>query len=121
MGYTDLLDRTGTIVTKVPDTTNDTYNDEVLVEDHRTSVRYNLQKLSSRLDRAAPTQELLLNRETRVDLWFLFLPADAIITALDEFIDADGRTYEVLGEPAMEHKPHLGTHHVEALLRTVTG
>jgi hypothetical protein len=36
-------------------------------------------------------------------------------------IDVDGRSFEVLGPPAPFHRPRQGPHHVEAILRVITG
>lgn len=121
MSFLGLLDQTVTIVTMGPAAALDDLGNEVLEEKSRTTSKANIQKLASRLDRAAPTQEIIIDRETRVDLWFMFLPPEAVITALDQVIDDTGFTYEVLGEPAKVRKPNVGVHHIEALLRTVQG
>lgn len=64
------------------------------------------------------SEEIQVDRDTVISNWRLFLPPDAQISARDHWEQSDGRTFEVIGAPAIESTPR-GPHHIEARLRFI--
>lgn len=62
--------------------------------------------------------ELTQDRQTVISDWVLFLFPDVVVDEQDRFVDAYGRTFEVVGAPAMRSAPR-GSHHLEVSLRHV--
>lgn len=67
---------------------------------------------------ALSSEELVRDRDTVVANWRVFLPASTVITPFDR-IEADGKSFEVWGDPIEQRTPR-GVHHVEVLCRRVT-
>lgn len=67
--------------------------------------------------------EILVDRETYVSSWRLFLPAGSELSAADQFVlDGRGDVFEVVGEPdRLWHPVRRVEHHVEARLTVVIG
>lgn len=64
-------------------------------------------------------EEVTVGADTQTSDWRLITVADADIDGLDRVL-VDGRTFEVVGPPAVHHTP-AGAHHVEARLRHIAG
>jgi hypothetical protein len=67
---------------------------------------------------ALTSEELVRDRDTVVADWRVFLPADAVVSPFDR-IEADGKSFEVHGDPIEQRAPR-GIHHVEVALKRVT-
>lgn len=66
--------------------------------------------------------ELLAGRDTRISDFLLVLPSSAVIGPLDRVVDADDRTYEVVGDPQAVWNPRRSVvSHIEAVLRRIEG
>lgn len=63
------------------------------------------------------TDELLMDQDTVITDWRVFLPAGADITPYDR-LEARGNLFEVVGLPNEHHTPR-GPHHLEVHLRWV--
>ena len=61
--------------------------------------------------------ECQVDRDTVVADWRVFLPSDATISPFDR-IEADGKTFEVWGDPVEQRSPR-GVHHLEVRLKRV--
>lgn len=77
----------------------------------RVAVKGRLQQTS--------TTEVTVGRDTVMADWTLFLGADAVIGPSDR-VEANGATYEVVGQPAVVYG-RAAPHHLEVRLRSVTG
>lgn len=51
------------------------------------------------------TVELTQDRQTVISDWVLALNPEAVVGPQDQFVDAYGRTFEVVGAPAMRSSP----------------
>lgn len=109
MSLQSLLSDTVTVVSISYDTP-DAYGNPQPAEASRVTVRGRLEALSS--------DELVRDRDTIVADWRLFLPPDVTVGPFDQ-IEADGRTFDVWGDPIEQHAPR-GLHHLEIRLRRVT-
>ena len=65
-------------------------------------------------------EERSTDRETVISDWVLYLHPDTAVTASSRVSDAYGRTFEVVGPPAMNAAPNRNVY-VEASLRFVEG
>lgn len=65
------------------------------------------------------TEEVLLNEDTVIANWRIFLPANADIGAYDQ-VQARGIAFEVTGLPNEQRRP-AGIHHQEVLLKMIDG
>ena len=105
-----MLSARGTIQT-IGTTGTDRYNQPIEgVTVTTTDVPYRLEQVES--------IEVSIGEATVVSDWKLFLMPDAVITHRSRFIDADARTFEVVGAPNVQRTPR-GPHHIEARLRFI--
>ena len=72
----------------------------------------------SRLEQRSAT-EVTVDGDVQRSDWVLFLPPGAAIKGRDRWVTG-GRTFEVIGPPAVLHTPD-GPHHIEAQLRHLGG
>lgn len=93
------------------DTDSDRYGNVELVYDDGVEVRGRVQEESS--------NEVLLNRDTRVTMYRLFVRPSVSLTALS-LVQWQGAMYRVDGEPTVENDG-VGPHHLEAILQGVDG
>jgi hypothetical protein len=67
---------------------------------------------------ALTSDELLRDRDTIVADWRVFLPPAAVVSPFAR-IEADGKSFEVHGDPIEQRAPR-GIHHIELRLKRVT-
>lgn len=89
--------------------TTDAYGNTVPGAEQRTSYPARLEQLR--------TEEVVLDRDTVITDWRVFLPAGADVTPYDR-IAGRGHLFEVVGLPAPQMSPR-GAHHLEVQLRWV--
>lgn len=110
MSLASLLSERGTIQTIGPSGT-DRYNQPI------EGVTVTTDDVPYRLEQAESI-EVSIGEATVVSDWRIFLLPDAEITHASRFVDADARTFEVVGAPNVHHTPR-GPHHIEARLRFI--
>ena len=89
----------------------DRYGDEVPTFDAGTSEPARVQQVD--------TNEILLNRDTRITKFLVFGPATSVITSLSE-VEWSGRRFRVEGQP-WKVDDAAGVHHVETTLEEILG
>lgn len=62
--------------------------------------------------------EITIGEATVISDWKLYLLPDTAVSYRDRFIDAQARTFEVVGAPNIQTTPR-GPHHIEARLRFI--
>lgn len=98
----------------------DRWNTPVLtVTTIETDVACRLQRRGTRQG-IAESKELLVNRDTSTSEWKLFLLPDQDVSQYDQVVEG-GRTFEVVGHEYAVPTPTTESHHLEVLLRLVTG
>lgn len=100
-----LLTETATVVRYT--TIRDEYNAEVDGAATRTDHPARLEQLA--------TEELVIDRDTVVANWRVFLLPGTDVTAYDK-VEARGLTFDVVGFPNQQRSPR-GSHHLEVLLK----
>lgn len=75
--------------------------------------------LRGRLEQTSASEEIV-DRDTRISDWRIFLHPTADVAALDRIQDADGRLFDVVGTPQPQRAPR-GLHHLQVQLRLVEG
>lgn len=66
------------------------------------------------------TREQLIGENRVLSDWLLILPVGTVLAPYDRILH-DGKTFEVVGEPALAASPNAASRHVEAPLRIVEG
>ena len=109
MSLATLLTQTATVVHVAYDAVDEYGN----IEAGTTSS----ESVAARLE-ALSSEELVRDRDTIVADWRIFLPATVTVGPFDQ-IQADGKTFDVWGDPIVQRAPR-GAHHQEIRLRRVT-
>lgn len=113
MSFPLLTNARVTVIPVASTVTRDRYHNPVQVPDEGTEYDAWLEQTTA--------QELTIGRETVVSDWLVLLPPAAEgIDGTDQVLDADGRTFQVVGAPALI-RTRRGLDHVEARLRLVEG
>lgn len=107
MSITTLLSETVTILRHTPGA-RDEYGNVAATWPAAETVRCRLEQRRS--------IEVTQDRQTVVSDWVLYLHPDQVITAKDRFLDRFGRTFTVVGAPAMQSTPTRDAY-VEVSLR----
>lgn len=110
MSLTTLLAQIATVIT-MGSTGHDAYNNPTFGETSRADYPCRIQETAA--------TEIVIGRDTVVSDLILFLPPEAVISAVDRVV-VDGVTYEVLGTPNPVWGG-TGLDHIEAHVRVVTG
>lgn len=110
MSLTSLLIHTVVVKNPVVGAT-DRYGDEVPTFDSGTSEPARVQQVD--------TNEILLNRDTRITKFLLFGPPASVITSLS-IVEWSGRSFRVEGLP-WKVDGAAGVHHVETTLEEILG
>ena len=95
----------------LPETTTDRYGNPTLTATTVTGVRARVQQTAA--------DENLVNRDTRVTSFLMFVPAATVITGLST-IAWDGRSFRIQGEPWVVDGRNA-PHHIEVRLEEILG
>lgn len=110
MSFASLLTQDVTLYEPGTPTTDD-FGDDQPGSPSPTTAKGLIQPITSAED--------IINRDTAVTRWRLFLPPDVTVDRLTRVSDGTD-TYDVLGEPELYRTPS-GPHHYEVTLQRVTG
>lgn len=110
--FTDLLTQTGSITNRT-DGTKNAYNVPAKVDADPVATVYYLEPIEE--------TEQLVEAETYITTWRLFLPADTPIDAMALFTDANDVVYQVLEVLPFFNPRTAESHHIECKLAQVKG